>query len=287
MATCDKIDDFIITPGLFLAHQGEFVRIDMNALSQNIKIEDHYMICGKDKELIVSTNEIEKEIASINYAGTKAPRERRVEENNRFPAFVGTFYHLIFLLLKLHQKSESCPIVPSPELFVYFYFMFNQESLLSAPNNFVIFDDEYYDKRFLKGRLIRSYPSLVRDFHFALMFDEFLKQTDRVNAKIKSSAKYDMNKDTNGTDIVCQIKGKEYRLGLCVDSVRAKERVKQKKSRLLDEGKWYGIPDVYFALKLPGNSGNTINLYPHKALEKIKKILINHDYEDRTVKVIE
>lgn len=103
---------------------------------------------------MLSTKEIEEHIAKYNLKFPKT-RDERVEWGLRFPMFVSTFLKMI----------DQNGIVPSQDEFVERYFSDNAGELahkLTSPQL----------KTGLEARLRRTYPSLVRDLHFAALLRE-------------------------------------------------------------------------------------------------------------------
>ena len=75
---------------------------------------------------------------------------------------------------------------------------------------------EYSGKKFdmdaLAGRILRTYPSLIRDFDFYLLLFESNKFEQVI---------YSCEKDIEGKDIIIKNHGNEYTVSLFVDTVRS------------------------------------------------------------------
>lgn len=202
-------------------------------------------------------SEIEKEIRSIRYVAAQFPRGNRVEANNQFPPFILSFYDFIFNAI---QKKKS-NIIPTAEELATYYLSENTE-LKKTYNGFVLFNNEYYDSRFIKGRLFRSYPSIVRDFQFTLLMNELLqqKQADCFTC-------YDSDKDLNGIDVTICYTGKNFNIGLCVNTDKAKRMIAEKEKRL--RAKSLTVPDSYYALTIIDTGNQSIQCWTKENCEKV------------------
>lgn len=224
------------------------------------KIMDHHISKNEVSLLIPrSYYSIEKEIKSIQYIAPPIPKEQRVEMNNQFPPFVLTFYNFIFNAI---QKNKS-HIIPTGEELSAAYFAQNKE-LIPAPNSFVLFKGEYYDARFLKGRLLRSYPSIVRDFQFVLIMEEYLQKSANY-----CHICYDSKIDLEGIDAVISNGAMHYNMGLCVYNERSKDMIKGKKQRM--KGASLTIPDGYFGKIIRNTGDHSIECWTWEDCQKILK----------------
>ena len=114
------------------------------------------------KEMDLTSADVENQLHQIKYSGQgriKSPKT----ESNKFPPFALIFFKLLFR----HQR------IPNEEEFFQFYkecfFVENEIGEL-----FCNYEGENFkvELEAFKGRLLRTYPSLIRDYHFFLKCKE-------------------------------------------------------------------------------------------------------------------
>ncbi|MFW6016108.1 MAG: hypothetical protein ACOCRK_06690 [bacterium] len=194
-------------------------------------------------ELIDLTyQDIEEQLSNYTYE-IMPIYDNRVESAS-FPYFVESFYNLIFY--------EG--YLPSCEDFIDYYLEVN------ADKNSVDILDEV-QKIGLKARLSRSYPSLVRDVHFAKLLEDRLDLDVLYNIELDTTA---------GIDVLLEDK---YGFHLFYDSKRSHNFRKKKISR-------HNELDTIIEFDLPFNEDNGKEIgnvylyndwYVIKALELIVK----------------
>lgn len=104
--------------------------------------------------LHLTSTDIERQIVSYTLTFPQT-RIREVEKGIKFPQFVRAFYNFIY-------KNEK---VPTQQEFFDFYLEINHDHFAAAN----------YSKEIINGlraRVFRTYPSLVRDFHFNKVLTE-------------------------------------------------------------------------------------------------------------------
>lgn len=114
------------------------------------------------KEINLTAEDVEEQLKQIKYSGqgrVKSP----TTENYKFPPFALVFFKLLF-------RNQR---IPNEEQFIQFYkdYFFVENELgeifcYYEGNNFKVNLEAF------KGRLLRTYPSLVRDYHFFLKCKE-------------------------------------------------------------------------------------------------------------------
>lgn len=122
--------------------------------------------------LDLTSTDIERQIVSytLSFPRTKI---REVEEEIHFPPFVSAFYNFIY-------KNKK---VPTQQEFFDFYLAVNHDHFAAANYSNEIING-------LRARVFRTYPSLVRDFHFNKVLTEKL-----LGYKIVYNSKLDIEHD--------------------------------------------------------------------------------------------
>lgn len=157
------------------------------------------------KQHSLSAEEFEHQISKIQYATAYEPyktvKDETGVEKTHFPSINIVFYKYIFEMGK----------VPYPETLIDEYFDYYHD-LIEIDSAYV----HYISKRFsydaVVGRILRSYPSLIRDFDFFLKLNE---------SHCFDQVIYSCQLDISGKDIILRKNGKEYVLSLFVDTSRS------------------------------------------------------------------
>lgn len=156
------------------------------------------------KDYDISVKEIEAQIEKIKYESVyenyKNIKSLDVEEA-QFPAIAFVFYKFFFLCNRIPETEE---IISS-----YFY---TYKADLKDCGDTVIFQGNEYEKKALVGRILRTYPSLIRDFHFYLTLVE-----DGSFDKVI----YSLQNDIKGVDIIIKHNNVEYSVSLFVATTRS------------------------------------------------------------------
>ena len=84
------------------------------------------------------------------------------------------------------------------------------------------FNNQEFNVSGLKCRILRTYPSLIRDIHFYYFLLESKKFDD---------VKYSLKKDLNGTDLTISKNGIEFCVSIFIDSLRSNGYKIQKEGR--------------------------------------------------------
>ncbi|WP_428662797.1 hypothetical protein [Runella sp.] len=177
----------------------------------DVQFEGNEVLLIKQKKW--TTKELETQVAAFHYTGEKLPIDPDVEKA-RLPPFALAFYKYIFFKSRLPDETE---------LWEYY-----------VNRHFTTIDDEHIQtgirgtlKTFattsVKARLLRSYPSLVRDFHFYVLCLTS-GQFERVS--------YSLRQDYfEGIDLCVHYSGFEFHVSILLNSQRARTYKNQKYGR--------------------------------------------------------
>jgi hypothetical protein len=160
------------------------------------------------RNLSINSKQLEAQIKQLNYNGEKKIKDITIE-NTKFPPFIQVFYYHFFAFFKIPTQDE----------FIQTYFNW----LGGVKDGFVIFLDKKYDAEKLSYRILRTYPSLIRDLHFFYLLNES-NRFEKVS--------YSMQKDYfNGLDLEIVFHGETSYISIFIDSVRGKYFKKMKTKR--------------------------------------------------------
>lgn len=164
-----------------------------------------------------------KKISTFNYdkfyEKYRNSKDETSAEKAQFPAINYVFYTYIFL-------NTS---VPSPQKLIEEYFKIYKGMFgIHQEQNLVTYKGTEYSYSTVIGIILRTYPSLVRDFHFFLM----LKESGLFEQVI-----YSCKDDIKGKDITIKHNGKTFELSLFVDTKRSLfyKAIKNIKRHVYDE----------------------------------------------------
>ena len=157
------------------------------------------------KDLSLSLESYESQMKLIDYDyfynRYRCCRDEFGVEKTQFPSIIFAFYNIVFSQGK----------VPTPEDLLNEYYHLNNTEL-HIDGDVVVYQNRTFRKIDLDARILRTYPSLVRDHHFYLMlaaehcFDRVI---------------YSCKNDISGKDLIVQHKGKEYFISLFVKTNRS------------------------------------------------------------------
>ncbi len=158
------------------------------------------------KKFNMSSKQVEKIIKEFNYseyyAHYKNKKCDKTVEDEQFPVINLVFYKYIY-------ENE---LIPSPKEIVDLYFEFYESELVQEGCN-VRFNGSIYKKENIIGRILRTYPSLIRDFHFYLLATE---------SKMFDKVFYSYKDDINGKDITIKQNDIVYVISLFVNTKRSR-----------------------------------------------------------------
>ena len=157
------------------------------------------------KSCTVTSEQLKRTIKAFDYNNLYSKyREYKDEhgvEKAQFPPINFVFYKFVF-------ENDS---VPSPREVLDSYFELYSEKVKVSDDSVVVCGTSY-NLPALKARILRTYPSLLRDFHFYLMLKE-CGSFDKVT--------YSCADDIKGMDIIIVHKKKKYIVSLFTDTKRA------------------------------------------------------------------
>ena len=116
------------------------------------------------KDYDITVKKLEAQIEKIKYDAVYCNYKNHKDtdvENTQFPAVAFVFYKFFFLSDRIPDADE---IITS-------YFLTYSSDLQDCGDT-VLFQGRKYNKNALVGRILRTYPSLIRDFHFYLSLVE-------------------------------------------------------------------------------------------------------------------
>ncbi len=156
------------------------------------------------KDIPLSLCECEKQMRLIKYDEFydhyRSFRDDNGVENTQFPSIIFSFYNIIFCQNKM----------PSPQdLLKEYYELYDDQITINGSK--VYYNGNEYSKECLDARILRTYPSLVRDYHFYLML---------VESKTFDKVIYSCKTDISGKDILIIHNDKQYEVSLFVETKR-------------------------------------------------------------------
>lgn len=157
------------------------------------------------KNLSFSLCECEDQMKQIDYDqfydAYRSHRDETGVEKTQFPPIIYAFYSIVFNYCK----------VPTPIELLDEYYLINATELL-VDGEIIIYGDKIFKKIDLDARILRTYPSLIRDYHFYLML---------VETGCFDKVVYSCKNDILGKDLVIQHQGREYVVSLFVKTRRS------------------------------------------------------------------
>ncbi len=189
----------------------------------------------------ITSAEIEKKLEGIEYSGGHKAIDKKVENSN-IPYFSIAFFYFVF-------QNDT---IPSEEELLRTYIKINniEENL-----DFLIIASKKYSVDGVKNRMLRSYPSLIRDFHFFKLCQE---------SRRFDAVKYSTRKDIfEGIDLLIVYKGLEFCIAIYTQTKRALKFKKKKNEKRHD----YVACDMQIAL--PINLSGT-----NKKIKKISNFIL-------------
>lgn len=166
------------------------------------------------RDFTLTSHKLEETVKSYPYTGENRIKDS-VVENTQFPPITMTFYSYVFE----HNN------VPSPDALIGLYLA--QDCFTEIPPDKYAINYETTNttvsKEGLVARILRTYPSLLRDLHFYLM---------AVESNLFQSVWYSVSDDfTKGIDIRVRDHDSWYDIALLQNTVRSKFFRDKKKSR--------------------------------------------------------
>jgi len=124
----------------------------------NVELSNNHM--REVRDLTLSVSSLEETIKAFPYDGENRIKDQTVE-NAQLPPIALAFYDYLY--------NNGLP--PSPETLIHDYLNQPYFSLLSPSQVRVSYGSEtkVVSREGLEARILRTYPSLLRDLHFYLM----------------------------------------------------------------------------------------------------------------------
>ncbi|MEQ8520482.1 MAG: hypothetical protein RLN79_06920 [Cytophagales bacterium] len=156
----------------------------------------------------ITTKELELQISDLQYSGQKLELEENVEQA-QLPPFVQVFYYYFFAFLKIPSEVE-------------FWNIYNSWINPKKKETIVIKNKKLKTLN-IKSRLLRTYPSLIRDLHFLYLLNESRKF---------DSIEYSMHRDYfDGIDLRVRYKNVDSYISLYINTERGDFYKKRKTKR--------------------------------------------------------
>ena len=198
------------------------------------------------QHLPMSLQQCEANIAKIRYYARQDALDEKGVESTEWPPVVYPFYQI---LLSEHR-------IPFVSVLLDAYYKTYADQITISGEQ-VCFQSKMFLKKDVDGRLMRTYPSLIRDFHFYLML---------LDDGCFEELHYSCRADIDGKDIIVKNNDFEYQVSLYVNTRRSRD-YKEKKNKYRHEyGKEIQLPlDLHTARKC-----GDVFLYDRKDVERIK-----------------
>lgn len=210
------------------------------------------------KAQILTSKEVEEQIRTYNYSdiyeavkGASAGKNS-LAESIHFPPINIVFYAYIFLEGK----------VPSPiELIGSYYGYYKNELILDG--DIVKYAGDSIKKIDIDARLLRTYPSLVRDIHFYLLL---------VESEIFDEVRYSTTADLKGKDIIVKLGDKTAAISLMVGTNRSRKYKRIKNAYRHS----YDLPEIVLQLDLSSAAAcGDFLIYRESDVHEIKYSVVN------------
>lgn len=166
------------------------------------------------KPFLLTVKRLEAKIASIHYTGMGLPRSRSVEEMY-FPPMALAFYGFLF-------KTSTIPT--EKEFFATYEYLYSAHISFSDDRNKMIIHNIPILSAYYRGRLLRTYPSFIREVHFLCVLREC-----GLFSNVRYSFEFDL---IHNTDIIIDYNEKTYYLWLTLDTDKAQWGLKRKLQKL-------------------------------------------------------
>jgi len=158
-------------------------------------------------------NKIQNENYQLIYNKYKQFHDENLEKE-KLPSMITPFY--------LHILCNGA--VPGMIEYIEFYFFYYRGIIKeNKEKHTVSISGHEFDKLSVIHRVLRAYPSLIRDYHFYCKL---------VESRKFGKVEYSISNDLNGRDINIEYNNKQYELSLYVDTNRSiVEKVKKNTNR--------------------------------------------------------
>ena len=199
---------------------------------------------------------IEEQLMDIDYINFYAPYKKCVNdavEKAPLPFIMLAFYHFVFV--------EE--IIPTPRELLDEYYFLNRRVFKKINDSTILFNGVTLNKCDIDARVLRAYPSLIRDWHMLSMLNE---------SKYFTNVFYSFVDDMNGVDITVESSGKKFVISLFVKTKRSQD-FKNYKNTVRHQ---YGDNEIQMPLDLStARSCGDFYLYNKSDVEYIKNYISN------------
>lgn len=193
--------------------------------------------------------EIEEQVSQFSYTGENLIKDPEVEKA-KLPPFALAFYKFIFFKNRLPEEVE-----------LWNYYLGQHFTVVDA--KYIQFLQKGVLKKYLaesvKARMLRSYPSLIRDFHFFVLCQE-----SRLFERVSYSLRDDYFK---GIDLTISYQNRLFRISVMLNSERSRAYKAQKYARHAEspENEVLMLFDLYKNANVRGQ----IKLFSPKHVEEL------------------
>lgn len=208
-------------------------------------------IIGTERSIKTTRKELESQIAALRYSGERLPKIKIAEETD-LPPFIVSFYYFIFSKNRIPTETE---------IFDTYLSMNN----ISAAGDSFIYKNRTIPTEGLRARLLRTYPSMIRDFHFYILLKE---------SNVFSQVFYSLQNDFfKGLDLKVTYKSKDYYVSIYLESSRGIHYKTKKYSR----HDYSQISEITMEVNKEsmfrcGNISLLSDKHLHKLIEKIENV---------------
>lgn len=213
----------------------------------DVRFEGNTAVFVRQKQW--TSAEIEEQVMLLPYSGENLPKDPQVEKA-KLPPFALAFYKFIFFRSRIPNEGE---------LWNYYlgqHFSIVDGGLIQFTRKGISYN---YPSEAVKARLLRSYPSLIRDFHFFVLCQE--------SAQFKNVS-YSLQDDYfKGIDLTITYQNKLFRVSVMLNSERARAYKAQKYARHdhKPENEVIMLFDLYSSSNIKGK----IKLFSQKHVEEL------------------
>lgn len=187
-----------------------------------------------ERKITWTSGLIEQQVATLNYSGENLVRDAEVEKA-KLPPFALAFYKFLFFKGQLPTEQELW----TQYLSAHFGVLDETRIHYFRKGTWRI-----YNADAVKARLLRSFPSLIRDFHFFVLCQESGRFQE---------VKYSLRDDYfNGVDLTLTYHHTTFRVAVMLNSERARQFKEQKYSRHVTTSE----QEVIVLFDLPRNEQN-------------------------------
>jgi len=165
----------------------------------------------------ISSVDIESAVKALPYSGERLQKDELVEKS-LLPPFILAFYKFLFEKNSIPTEDELC------EYYLNNYYIVDDNGKCKVKKSAKYYSqDREFNITGIKARLLRSYPSLIRDFHFFQLCTE---------SKYFAKVVYSLNIDYyDGYDLIIDYNSKKYAVALFIKTNRGRFYKNQKINR--------------------------------------------------------